>query len=194
MGEVMVTFSWAEAVQQRPDPLPRRLNGPFSRVTQQRFELGEDLFNRIEIGGVGGEEPQRGPHPLNGRPHGRTLVAAQIVHNDDIAWGKGRQQTLFDISQEARPVERAIEDAGSGHAVVAQRGHQGQRVPMAVGPGGAQPLAPGTAAMAAGHVGLGPGLIQEYEATRIKLTLRALPPAAAHDVRAVLLGGHQAFF
>ena len=193
MGEVVATFGGAEAVQQRPDPLPRRLHGPFGRVTEQGFELGEDLFNRVEIRGVRRQEAQGGPHPLKGRPHGRTLVAAQIVHNDDIAGGEGRQQTLFDIGQEAGAVERAIEDTRSGNPVVAQRRHQGQRVPVAVGAGGAQPLAPGTAAMAAGHVGLGPGLIQEHEPARIKLALLALPPAPG-DVRPLLLGGHQAFF
>ena len=195
MGEVVATFGGAEAVQQRPDPPPRRLNAAFGRVPEQRFELGEDLFNRVEIGGVGRQEAQRGPHPFDGGAHGRALMATEIVHNDDIARGERRQQTLFDIGQEAGAVERAIEDAGSGNTVVAQRGHHGQRVPVAVRAGRAQPLASGTAAMRAGHVGLGPGLIQEHEATRIKLALRALPPAPAPgDVRAVLLGGHQAFF
>ncbi len=195
MGEVMAAFGGAEAVEQGADPLPRRLNGPFGRVPQQRFELGEDLFNRVEIRGVGRQEAQRGPHPFDGGAHGRTLVAAQIVHDDDSAGGEGWQQTLFDIGQKAGAVERAIEDTRSGNPVVAQRGHEGQRVPVPVRAGRAQPLASGTAAMRAGHVGLGPGLIQEHKPARIKLALPALPPAAAaHDVRAVLLGGHQTFF
>lgn len=190
MGEVMATFGGAEAVQQRPDPSPGGLNGPFGRVTEQRLELGEDLFNRVEIGGVGWQEAQRGPHPLNGCPYGRTLMAAQIVQDDDSAWGKRRQQTLFDIGQEAGAVERAIEDTGSGNTVVAQRRHEGQRVPVPVRAGRSQPLASGAAAIAAGHISLGPGLIQEHEPARIKLALPALPPAAvARDVRAVLLGG-----
>ena len=78
---------------------------------------------------------------------------------------------------------------------MAQRRHEGQRLPVPVGAGRAQPLAPGAAAMATGHVGLGPGLVQEDEPPRIKLALRALPLLAAlHDVRPLLLGGHQAFF
>ena len=195
MGEVVAAFGRAEAVEQGAEPPPGRLNGAFGRVAEQSFELSEDLFDRVEIRGVGGQEAERGPRLLNGRPHGGPLVAAQIVHNDDIAWGERRQQALFDIGQEAEPVQRAIEDAGSGNAVVAQRRHEGQRLPVAVGPGRPQPLAPGAAAMATGHVGLGPGLIQEDEAPRIQLALPALPPAAAaHDVRPILLGGHQTFF
>ena len=195
MGEVMGTFLGPEAVEEGADPPPGGLNGPFGGVAQQGFELGKDLFNRIEIGGVRREETQRGPHPFDGCAHGRALMTTEIVHNDDSAGGERRQQTLFDISQEAGPVDRAIKDTRSGNTVVAQRGHQGQRVPVAVGAGRSQPLAPRTAAMAAGHVSLGPGLIQEHEATRVKLALRALPPAAAtHDGRPGLLGGHQAFF
>ena len=195
MGKVVAAFGRAEAVQQRPEPPPGRLNGAFGRVAEQSFELSEDLFDRVEIGGVGRQEAEGGPRLLNGRPHGGPLVAAQIVHNDDIARDERRQQTLFDIGQEAGAVDRAIKDTRSGQPVVAQRRHEGQRLPVAVGPGRSQPLAPGAAAMATGHVGLGPGLIQEHEATWIQLALPALPPAAAaRDVRPVLLGGHQAFF
>ena len=195
MGEVVAAFLRAETVEQGAEPPPRRLDAAFGRVAEQGFELGEDLFNGVEIRGVGGQEAQRGPHPLKGRAHGRTLVTAQIVHNDDIARSECRQQALFDISQEAGAVERAIEDARSGHTVVAQRRHAGQRVPVPVGAGRPQPLAPGAAAMATSHVGLGPGLVQEDEALRIKLALRALPlPTALRDVRPLLFGGHQAFF
>ena len=52
------------------------------------FELGKDLLKRIESGRGRGEEKQRGLHPLDSGAHGRALMAAQIVHNDDIP---GRQ-------------------------------------------------------------------------------------------------------
>ena len=195
MGEVVAAFLRPEAVQQRPGPPPGRLNGAFGRVAEQGFKLGEDLFNRVEVGGVGRQEAERGPHPLNGGPHGGTLVAAQIVHNDDIARRERWQQTLFDIGQEAGTIDRAIEDTRSRKAVVAERRHEGQRLPVPMGPGRAQPLAAGAAAMAASHIRLGPGLIQEDEPARVKLALRALPPAAAlRDVRPILLGGRQTFF
>ena len=51
MGEVVAAFLRPEAVQQSPDPSPGRLNGAFGRVAEQGFELGEDLFNRVEVGG-----------------------------------------------------------------------------------------------------------------------------------------------
>ena len=133
MGEVVAAFLRFEGVEQRPDPPPRRLNGACGRVAEQGFKLGEDLFNRVEIGGVRRQEAERSAHPLNGGAYGGTLMAAQIVHNNDIAGGERWQQTLFDIGQEAGPVERAIEDTRRGNTVVAQRRHAGQRVPVPMG-------------------------------------------------------------
>ena len=56
MGEVMSTFLRPEAVEEDSDAAPRRLDRAFGRVAEQGFELGKDLLNRIEIGGVRGEE------------------------------------------------------------------------------------------------------------------------------------------
>ena len=66
---------------------------------------------------------------------------------------------------------------------------------MPVGAGRAQPLPPGAAAMTAGHVRLGPGLIEEDEAARVKVAL-CVPPLSppVRDVRPGLLGGREAFF
>jgi hypothetical protein len=58
-----------------------------------------------------------------------------------------------------------------------------------------QPLASGAAAVGSGHVGLGPGLVDEDQAARIKPGLMAPPPRPlAGHVRPILLGGVQAFF
>jgi hypothetical protein len=57
------------------------------------------------------------------------------------------------------------------------------------------PAAAGTAAVDARHVGLGPGLVDEDQARRVKPALILLPAGApACDVRSVLLGRVQAFF
>jgi len=60
---------------------------------------------------------------------------------------------------------------------------------------GDQPLAASCAAMSAGHVSLGPGLVDEDEPGRIKppLILSPLRPPPG-DVGTILLAGVQAFF
>jgi hypothetical protein len=60
---------------------------------------------------------------------------------------------------------------------------------------GDQSLATWGAAVGAGHVGLGPGLIDEDQASGIDARLMTTPArAAARDVGPMLLGGVQAFF
>src|SRR5437879_3036101 len=101
-------------------------------------------------------------------------------------------------SKQARklnPLIWSIDDAGRFHAVAAQRGQEGQRAPAPVPHLGHQAPAAQRAPMAAGHVGLGPGLVDEHQATGIKPVLILLPPLPpAGHVGAILLGGEQAFF
>jgi hypothetical protein len=60
---------------------------------------------------------------------------------------------------------------------------------------GNQTAAAGTAPVPPGHVGLGPGLVDEDQASRVKPALMLLPPGApSGDVGAILLAGVQAFF
>jgi len=48
-------------------------------------------------------------------------VTAEIVHDDDIAGAEGWHQELLEISAKVGAVDRAVDDAGRGDAVVAQR-------------------------------------------------------------------------
>ena len=58
-----------------------------------------------------------------------------------------------------------------------------------------QALSLGAAAMAAGHVGGGPGLVDEYEALGFQIELAIEPvPSLLQDVRAVLLDGMASLF
>jgi hypothetical protein len=53
----------------------------------------------------------------------------------------------------------------------------------------------GTASVPAGHVGLGPSLVDEDQAPRVKSALMLLPPGSPPShVGAILLAGVQAFF
>jgi hypothetical protein len=70
-----------------------------------------------------------------------------------------------------------------------------QRAPAAVRYLGQQPSTARAAPVPAGHVGLGPGFVDEDQAPGIKPTLVHLPAGAAPgDVGAILFAGVQAFF
>jgi len=123
------------------------------------------------------------------------FVAAEVVQHDDVAWLEGWQEELLDPGEEDPGVDRAVHDAGRIDAIRAQCGEEGHCRPMTMRHPSQQALSARRPAMAAGHVCLGPGLIDEHQAGRVYVPLMATPAfALAGDVRPMLLGGVQAFF
>ena len=122
-------------------------------------------------------------------------MAAQIVHDDNVAGRQRRHQELLDIGSEACPVDRAIEHAGCIDAVMAERSKEGQRLPVAERRAGHQLAATRCPTADRGHVRLGPGLVDEHQAAGIKPALILLPlRPSPRDRRPVLLDGEQRFF
>src|SRR3954451_24660254 len=117
-------------------------------------------------------------------------MAAEIIHDHDIAAAQGWHEELLYIRTKAGAVDRPVDDAGRRDAVAAQRGQEGQRAPTAVRHLGDQAGAAGASPMPPGHVGLGPGFIDEDQTFGLKPALVFLPPLApAGDVGAILLAG-----
>jgi len=122
-------------------------------------------------------------------------VAAQIVHDDDIARRKCWNEELFDIGEEASPIDGTVDDAGRLDPVASERCEEGEGSPVSMRNLGDEPLAASAAPMGARHIGFGPGLVEEDQAGGVELALVA-PPALAPsvNVRPVLLACVQAFF
>lgn len=74
-----------EEIEQCADAFPCCLDRALGGLAQKQLEFGEDLFDRIEIGTVGRQEQQLGASRPDRPSHGLTLVAAEIVHDDDVA-------------------------------------------------------------------------------------------------------------
>ena len=53
-----------------------------------RLELGEGIFDRIEVGTVGRQITELGAAGFNSLSDAGHLVGGQIVHDDDVAWRK----------------------------------------------------------------------------------------------------------
>jgi hypothetical protein len=184
-----------ETIEEVADTAPGGFDCAGVGFAQQGLQLGKDLFDRIEVGRVAGQEEQLGAGGADQAAHGLALVAAEIIHDDNIARAQGGDQELLDIGAKAGAVDWPVDDAGRGDAVVAQRRQKGQRAPAALRHLGDQASAATAAAMPAGHVGLGPGLVDEHQALGVKPALMRLPPGpAAGDVGAILLAGVQRFF
>src|SRR3954471_9858369 len=107
--EVVGAFDGCEAVDEAPDGGPKALNGPLGGFAQERFELGEGILNRVEIGRVRREIKQACTRRLDQGSHSRSLVARQVVQDHDITRPQGGDENLLNIGLERRAVDRAVE-------------------------------------------------------------------------------------
>ena len=101
-------------------------------LSQQSFELGEDLLNGVEVGGVFRQKDEASPDIADRSSHGLSLVGAEIVEDHDVAWLQRRHEELFDIGVEALAVDGPVEQAGRVDAVVAQGGEESRGLPLAL--------------------------------------------------------------
>ena len=76
---------------------PQAFERPSGEFAQDVFELGEGLFDRVEIGAVGREKPKLGSGGFNRDFDGGALVSAEVVHDHDVAGAQRPDQFLFDV-------------------------------------------------------------------------------------------------
>jgi len=100
---------WRKVVEECADPLPERLEHSLLGFAQHAFKFREDLFDRIEVGRVFGQEEQACAFFANGFSDGGAFMRAEIIHDDDIARRERRRQNLLDISEKAFAVDRPVE-------------------------------------------------------------------------------------
>jgi len=125
----------------------------------------------------------------DGAPCAATLMAAQIIESDDVAWGQGWREHLLDIGCEQLAIDRSVDHPGGVDAVVPQGGDEGQRLSVAVRHARIKTLPAQSPAAQRWHVGLDPGLSNEDQAPGFNLVLMGLPACALErDVAAGLLG------
>ena len=122
-------------------------------------------------------------------------MAAEIVHDDDVAGLQNGDELLLDISAEAMTVDRSIEDARRSEPVAAQSAEEGQRAPVSVRSIPSQAFALRSPAAQRSHVGLDPGLVDKDQLCGIEALLQGPPSLEpAHHVGARLLKREQRFF
>ena len=111
---------------------PGVLDGSLLRLSHPVLDLGEGLFDRVEVGRVGRQVPEPGADGADHLPDGGRLVGAEIVHDDDVTGFEHGHELLLDIGPEALAVDRSIEDARRRQPVAAQGTEESQRAPVAM--------------------------------------------------------------
>ncbi len=182
-------------VEEGSDPLPTGIDGSLFGLSEQGFELGEDLLDRVQVGRVRRQEEELGASAADRSTNGDALMAAQVVHDDDVARAERRHQELLDISEEGLAVDGAVEHARCIDPIMAERGEKGKGSPVPVRHLRAKSLAAPGATMRAGHVRLRPGFVDEDQAFRIEAVLVFAPlNSPPGNRRSILLDGEHGFF
>ena len=172
--------------------MPSCVHRSLAGLSQEMFQFGEGLLDRVEVWGVGRQEEQLRPGGADSPAHRLAFMAAEIVEDDDVAGRQPRHQETLDVNEEAGPVDRSINDAWRLDTIDTQGCHNGHGAPMAVWRLLDEAIATPAPAAQARHVCLGPGLVDEDEALGVKPGLVGLPPCAPPgDVGSVLFGGVQ---
>ena len=120
MGEDLAAGLADGLVTSRPD------------LSQQGLELGENLFDGVEVGGVFRQEHEAGSDGPDRLPHRPAFVGAEIVEDDDVARLQRRCEKLLDISAETLAVDGSVEQAGRVNPIVAKSGEEGRGLPLAL--------------------------------------------------------------
>jgi hypothetical protein len=101
-------------------------------LSEQGLELGEDLLDGVEVGGVFRQEQETGSDVPDRLPHRLSFVGAEIVEDDDVARLQRRREKLIDISAETLAVDGSVEQAGRVDAIVAKSGEERRGLPLAL--------------------------------------------------------------
>ena len=186
---------WGELRDHCADGVPQSLDGSFRGLAQQRLQFGEGLFDGIEVGTVGRQVEQRGTDCFDSAAHARQLVAAKIVHDDDVAGLQNWREDLVHIGLKRLAIDRTIKDERRDHAAQPQTRNKCRGFPMSMGDAGPQALAFGSAAACAGHIGRAPGFVDEDEAGRIEIELAFKPCLAPlQDIGTAVFAGVRSLF
>jgi len=122
-------------------------------------------------------------------------VTTEIVHDDDVTFAQRRHKHRGDVGAKGLAIDRPLQKPGRIDPIEAQRSDKSHGLPASLRGLSGQALAAESPAAQRGHVGLGPGLVDEDQALRLDATLILCPlRASPRHVGTIAFGGHQAFF
>ena len=174
---------------------PEGFGGSTAGGAHEGFELREAEFNGIEVRTVGRQIAERGADALDRLADAGHFVCAEVIGDDDVPRMQGGHEDLFDIGEEARPVDGAVEDPGRGQASHPQRCEKrtglppgARRVVVDAGPAEGPTIPPQEIVRNA-------GFIEKNQACRIPGRRGGVPhDPRGRDVRSIVFGGPDRFF
>lgn len=119
----------------------KRLSGPpiafqvssTARLASARrrcFSFEKTCSIGVQVGAVGRQKQQPCASGADRHANSLALVAAEIIHHDDVAGFESRNENLIDISLEGDAADRAVEGHGRDHSRQPKPRDEGRRFPM----------------------------------------------------------------
>ena len=157
------------------------------RPSTERLEFGEGVLDGIEVGAIGREVEEACAGRFDQLPRFRAFVARQIIHDDDVAFAEFRNENLLHIGFKGEAVDRSVDHERRDEAAKRECADERRRFPVA--------MRKPTAAITAGHIGGGPGLVDEDQALGVEIELPFEPGLTPlRDVGTILLGSVRGLF
>ena len=171
------------------------VDGSRDSVAKQVFELGKDLFNRVQIGRVFWQEEKLGADRADELANCLAPVAAEVVQDDDIAGSKDGQQNLLDIGTKAHTIDWPFDEPWRIDPVMAQSRQEGHSLPAAVRNLGVKSVSARRPSPQRRHIGPGPGLVDEDQPLSFDAILILCPlDSSPRDLGSVAFASRHAFF
>ena len=195
MPEVVGAFSSTELRHERANCPVETRNSSLGGLAQEFLEFAVGHFDRVEVRRVLRQVAQCRPDFLDRLSDAGHLVGGKVVDHDDVVALERGNQALLDIGQEHLSIHGSLDHHGGGHFVVAQGGHEGDRLPFSKRNAADQSDAARSPASQPHHVGADRSLVDKYQPRGVKHALLPDPASArTGHVRSLPLHRLQAFF
>lgn len=132
VGKKIGAVAWEEGVECRFELFEEGVEGSCGGCAEVSFEFGKSQFDGIEVRAVGRQMQEFGSAAFYSRSDGRTFVRGKIVGDDDITGTQRGCQALLEVSQEGGAIHGTVQQPGRREAIMAQRGNEGESLPVAV--------------------------------------------------------------
>src|SRR5262249_9974444 len=159
MPEVVCTFLSLELRREPANGTTQSRNRSLGSFAQITLEFAVQQLDGIEIRRILRKVAYTRPRPLNRLLDARDFVGFKIVHHDDVIAPQRWNQALLNIGAEHLSRHRPLDDHRRGQSVVAQSGHESDRLPLAERDAANHPHPTGSASAEPRHVGAHGGLV-----------------------------------
>src|SRR3954451_501858 len=141
MPEIVGTFLSNELRDERANRSSEARNSSCGNLAQESFELAVRHLDRIEVRRVLRQVTNCAPRFLDRLPNAGTHVDSAVIHYDNVFALERRNQALLDIGEEHLSGHGTLNHHWRGHFIVAQGGHEGDRLPCSKRHGANHPAA-----------------------------------------------------